>query len=199
MRFFFCERGMLSMTTSANPDGQGCGAACTPQSFVKGLYLLTKSFVKDSAGPLAPFALLMLLLTLNSIPAVSNYRLGVNDFALASVATFILSAGCGALAYFKKPYRYEFLLATLFMVMVHMLSAMLTTQLAPTQVFYGDNWWKAAPLLLKAAVLPMYVTMVLVQFALAAGVLGLAVWGLYKLPKATRAAARYICQTGQGK
>jgi len=185
------------MTTSANPENEDTGAVCTPQSFVKGLYLLAKSFVKDCAIPLVLVALLMLLLTISSIPAVNNYHMEADDFALASVLTFMLSAGYGALAYFKKPYRYEFLMGTLFLVMIHMLSAMMTTMLAPA-FFQGDTWWQSAPALFTAAVLPVYVTMVLLQFAAAGAAVALVVWGLIKLPKATRAAARYICRTGQG-
>lgn len=186
------------MTTSANPDSQATGTVCTPQSFVKGLYLLAKSFLKEAAAPLGAAGLLTSLFCILSIPAVNNYNPTVNDFAWASVVTFILGLACGLLSWFKKPYRDELGLATLFMFMFHMLAVMLTTAPVPG-VFNGNNWWNAAPLLLKAAVLPMYVTVMLVQFALAAGILGLAVWGLYNLPKATRAAGRYICQTGQGK
>jgi hypothetical protein len=191
------------MTTSAQPENEGAGQVCTPQSFLRGLCLLTKSFVKDSAVALALVALLMLLLTISSIPAVSNYQFGVNDFALASVVTFILSLVCGTLAYFLKSYRYEFLLATLFTAMFHMLFTTLMTQFAPLNVFHGENWWQAAPLLLKAAVLPMYVTRVLLAIALSLALaIGLvaSMWlGVFNFPKAIRAAARYICRAGQGR
>lgn len=185
------------MTTSTNSGDQVKQATCTPHSFLKGLYLLITGVLREMAAVLALLAGLGLLIGISNIPAIANYRMGMDDFAMASVAAFILSLGCGTLAYFMKPYRYGFMLAGLFMAMIHMLSAMITSEIAPAEMLHGDNWWKTAPALVKAAILPMYSLMILVQIAVVGGALVLAVWALVKLPKATKSAARYICQMGQ--
>lgn len=187
------------MSVSEKTNSQATGAVCTPQSFFKGLYFLAKSFLKEAAAPLGAALLVASLFGILSLPAVNNYHPTVNDFAWASVVTFIIGLTCGLLAWLKKQYQFEFGIAAVFMTVFHMLFVMMTTAIEPA-VFHGDNWWNAAPLLLKAAVLPMYATTALIQFVLpVVGGLALLVWGVYKLPSATRAAARYICETGQTK
>jgi hypothetical protein len=144
-------------------------------------------------------ALIMSLLVISSIPAVNDYRLGADDFALASVAAIMMSLGCGTLAYFIKPRRNAFVCAGLIMLMIHMLTTMVTVQLSPALFMHDGNWWQDAPPIIIAALMPMFVTIVLLQVAAVLALLGLAGWGMYKLPKAIRAAGRHICRAGQGR
>jgi len=195
------------MNNSANPDTHDMRTACTPKVFFRGLALLIKRFYSENTAAIVGVWCFLVGLGFPVLLEVNIVQVDVDGIAWWALASLATSLGCAAFVCFMKRHRDIFAALALMMAMAYVVQVTglvtflrtgLSTGTIPlaTMLDAGD-WWQASSLTVKAAVLPAYAVAVLAKYALYGGAVALAVWGLVKLPKATRAVARYICQAGQ--
>jgi hypothetical protein len=195
------------MNNSTNPRTNDMRTACTPNVFFRGMFRLANRFCSENTTAIVGAWCALVALGFPTLLATGVVKAGVDGLAWWALASLATSLGCGVFTYFMKKHQDIFGGLAIMMAMAYMAqiagmvtfikTGLSTGTITVSAILDAGAWWQAASLVVKAAVLPAYAVSVLAEYALYGGAAALAVWGLVKLPKATRAATRYICQAGQ--
>lgn len=195
------------MNRFTNPATSDIRTACTPNVFFKGLFRLTKQFYFENTAAIVGGWCALVALGFPSLLATGVVEVGVDGIAWLALISLTTSLVCGAFVCFMKRHRDVFAALAAMMAMAY--GAQIAGLVTFIKTSFADrastlqatlapqDWWQASSLTVKAAILPGYAVSILAEYALYGAAVALAVWGLVKLPKATRATARCICKAGQ--
>jgi len=181
------------MTISANSDDTGARVECSASAFFRGLFRLVTTFFFANAARLAVFAAIVL----GIVPLC--WTMSINGFAWLAVGTFSAGVGCLFLAFFVRAYESSLSAAGGTMLVAHMWFSLTTVMRVDAGISSDQTWWQVSSVLVRAAILPTYVFAKALHLVTAIGVIALVGWGMLKLVRAARSAARYICEVGQEK